>query len=331
MANTTDRPCHITILTELTRNPRSGRASVEKNWMFWFPGNGGEAYVQYDLGPASSPSPTREKHAANGTMNTDDSTDHTPVSGRTFAKLVGNGFTTPNLTSSQEVSCFNGSHNHDSLGNLGHWHQGSNSLKLILCTRAQVKAGDCGDAGGWNAEGREVHFAIMHRKFSNGMELPMRYERYVAVWEGRKPFKMLGVGKFPVLMMDEWARPWNEDENWPGAASLRGNWTASLRKKEEQRRNNSTARSNAYFTYTPSLAWAWRPRTDHPDTGRGGEQDEDDFHHLAGLGTGYLGDDVLVGIGLDDVEQAFARVKVSELLGCMRLCPGISGLVDNVD
>ena len=310
-------------LTEVTRNPRPSRASVEKNWMLWFPGNDGDAYVQYDLGPKTTPQILHPSQSLNQTMLNDTSDRSMTVAGRTYAKLIGNGFTTPNLTSPQETSCFDETHNYDTLGKLGHWHQGSNALKLILCTRAQVRAGDCGDSAEWNADGREVHFAVMHRKFSNEMDLPMRYERYIAVWEGRKPFQMLGVSKSPILMESEWARPWTEEENWPAGSNRKGNWTAGLRRRLDGD-GKKAVRSNAYFTYTPSLAWAWRPRTDHLGTTHGGEENEEDIHHLSQLGTGYLGDDVLVGIGLDDVDQAFAKVKVDELVACLRLCPGVT-------
>ncbi len=329
-------------LTEITRNPRNSRAWVEKNWMFWFPGNDGEAYVQYDLGRASTRLLTPTRRSSNQTGISDDtSTNSTVISGstlthmissdtllrrtatgRTFAKLIGNGFTTPNLTSHQEPGCLDEFHHFDTLGKMGHWHQGSNALRLILCTRAQVRAGDCGAAAEWNADGREVHFAIMHRKFANQWKLPMRYERFVAVWEGRKPFKMLGMSQFPILMENEWAQPWSEEQNWPGRSSRKGNWTAGL----GSTRGSLGARSNAYFSYTPSLAWAWRPRTDHsvaPEGGHVGKEDAS-VHHLSQLGTGYLGDDVLVGIGLDDVEQVFTRVKVDELVGCLRLCPSVT-------
>jgi hypothetical protein len=311
-------------LTELTRNPRDSRASVEKNWMLWFPGDSGETYVQYELGPRSASESLSMHRGLNHTAGKD-SSHGTKEQGRTFAKLIGNGFTTVNLTSPTEPPCFDETHNYDSRGNIGHWHQGSNSLRLILCSRSDVKAGSCGDGSQWTADGREVHLAIMHRKFSNEMHLPMRYERYVAVWEGRRPFRMLGVSKLPFLMKNEWARPWSEDENWPGGSHQTGNWTAGPRKRSESTEEHEM-RTSAYFTYTPSLAWAWRSRTEYasiPEKDHGQGMDEEDVHHLSQLGTGYLGDDVLVGIGLDDVGQAVARVKVDELVNCLRLCPGV--------
>jgi hypothetical protein len=136
---------------------------------------------------------------------------------------------------------------------------------------------------------------------------------------------MLGVSKLPFLMKNEWARPWSEDENWPGGSHQTGNWTARPRKRSESTEEHEM-RTSAYFTYTPSLAWAWRSRTEYasvPEKDHGQGMDEEDVHHLSQLGTGYLGDDVLVGIGLDDVGQAVARVKVDELVNCLRLCPGV--------
>ena len=76
-------------------------------------------------------------------------------------------------------------------------------------------------------------------------------------------------------------------------------------------------KSGAYFTYTPSLAWAWKPHA----AGLGKE--EEDVEHLSRLGTGHLGDEVLVSIGVDDVGRAFVKVKVDFLPLCMRLCPGV--------
>jgi hypothetical protein len=309
-------------LTEITRNPRESRSLVEKNWMMWFPGDDGESYIQYDLGPIPAPITAQSRRHLNQTMlNGTSAVTKTP--GRTFAKLIGNGFTTENLTSSAELPCFEASHQYDSLGKVGHWHQGSNSLKIILCTRQQARSGQCGDRQKWTDDGREVHFAIVHRKFSNEMDLPMRYERYVAVWEGRTPFKMLGISQLPILMQNEWARPWNEDENWPNTVS---NWTEA-HNENRKRANVAEAKSNAYFTYTPSLSWAWKSRADHYF---GDEtdliQDEKEIQELSQLGTGFLGDDVLVGIGLDDVKQAFVKVKVDDLVSCLRLCPGAQSL-----
>ena len=44
---------------------------------------------------------------------------------------------------------------------------------------------------------------------------------------------------------------------------------------------------------------------------------------LESLNVGYLDDKVILGIGMDDTEQAFARVKAETLLQCLRPCPGM--------
>jgi hypothetical protein len=325
-------------LTEITRNPRSTRASVEKNWLLWFP-NRDEAYVQYDLLGRSVP----------GVDGTNSTTTTARTGGRTFAKLIGNGFTTPNLTDPNEEPCFGPEHETDAMGNHGHWHQGSNALRLILCTRAQARLGSCEEDAAVQ-DGRSVHFAVMHRKFSNEWGLPLRYERHVVVWESRPPFQMLGVSRWPLLLHEERANPWTEEENWPEnneeaeakTKTETGNswWNGSGRttafgggriirrsnKTEEEADPESESRPRflkaepAYFTYTPSLAWAWTPHS----AGLGDENDgQDEVEHMSRLGIGYLGDEVLLGVGMDDTNQAFARVKVEDLLQCLRVCPGV--------
>ncbi|KAK5193116.1 hypothetical protein LTR47_009545 [Exophiala xenobiotica] len=329
------------LLTEITRNPRSSRASVEKNWVLWFPGRE-EAYVQYDLlGRVGGDETVNNKIVTNrtatakeGNSSSSSSRDGTRTSkttirqaGRTFAKLIGNGYTTPNMTHPDEVSCFGPRYEMDTLGNHGHWHQGSNSLRLLLCTRAQARKGQCDEEQAVQ-DGRSVHFAIMHRKFTNEMDLPLRYERYVAVWESRAPFQMLAVSQWPLLMRNERANPWTSEQNWPDDKS--GGWNSTVRgtmfeermrpKRDQGEEDSEDFKSTAYFTYTPSLAWAWRPHS----AGVGDEEEEDaDSETMSRLGMGYLGDDVLTGIGLDDVSQVFARVKVDDLVQCMRLCPGV--------
>ncbi|KIV77350.1 hypothetical protein PV11_09150 [Exophiala sideris] len=308
-------------LTEITRNPRSSRASVEKNWVLWFPSRN-EAYVHYDM--------LGHGHHLNSTAKSMNGTSTGRRGGRTFAKLTGNGFTTTNLTHPDESLCFGAGLGEDTdtadHGNTGHWHQGSNALRLILCTRAQARSGAC-DEDNAVEDGRSVHFAIMHRKFSNEMDLPLRYERYVVVWDGRPPFQVLAVSRWPVLMRNERAKPWTVAENWlqdntGWNGTGMGNMLAKRMKAGRGHDWHDTGdfRSDASFTYTPSLAWAWKPHS----AGIGDEDEEDDdVETMSRLGVGYLGDEVLMGIGLDDVRQAFARVKVDDLLQCMRLCPGV--------
>lgn len=314
-------------LTELTRNPRGDRSAVEKNWMLFFPSRE-EAYVHYDMvAPAPNASTSR--------------------SGRSFAKLIGNGYTTPNLADPSEESCFVDAL--DSQGRTGHWHQGSNALKLVLCTRGEAIAGRCAE----NEPGRSVHFAVMHRKFSNAWHLPLRYERCFVVWEGGAPFRLIARSRFPVLLKNETASGWTGEENWAGEGPkeegrhgqerrwvngsfldsnatrwLNGSSTLLSRPgipSGETVANPSAEGSPkqnwAYFTYTPSIAWAWRPKsaeTRREDRDGGAE----DGSYLHSLNVGYLDDEVIVGIGLEDTEQAFARVEARVLLQCLEVCPG---------
>ncbi len=178
-------------LTELTRNPASTRASVEKNWFMFFP-TPDQAFLHYDL---SIP-----RLAADGTNKT--------IGGRTFAKVIGNGFTTPNLTDPLEPPCL--PHKPDTRGKTGHWHQTSNALKLILCRRTEAERGKCSE----EQQDRAVHFAVMHCKFSNDLDLPLRYERFFVVWDARPPFHTLGISRYPILMWNETASGWDAEENW---------------------------------------------------------------------------------------------------------------------
>ncbi|KIW20490.1 hypothetical protein PV08_01065 [Exophiala spinifera] len=343
-------------LTEITRNPRHSRSSVEKNWVLWFPERD-DAYVQYEL--LGKPQNGRKNDIStfadadkesgininstklnsntnakinerlkNGTLDARnfDSARTQQGRGRSFAKLIGSGLTSTNLTHTDEMPCFGPEDVVDSLGNHGHWHQGSNSLRLILCTRVQVRRGECAEDVAVE-EGRSVHIAIVHRKFTNDMKLPMRYERYVVVWESRAPFQLLAVSRWPLLMSNERAHPWTAEQNWPDENI---GWNASgpsmwAHKRTQARKSSDgpvteALQSSAYFMYTPSLAWAWRPRSTSIVAG---PEDDVDVETMSELGTGYLGDDLIVGIGLDDVDQAFARIKVDDLLHCMRICPGV--------
>ena len=276
--------------------------------MLWFPGDTGEAYIQYNMMSHFHP----PKASSNNT-----SAIALATGGRTFAKLIGNGFTTPNLTHPLEQPCFDASSLIDSLGHFGHWHQSTNALKLILCTRHEARHGLCGEPEEWNREGREVHFAIVQRKFSDDTELklPLRYERWVVVWEGRQPFRIVAVGRWPVLFEGESARPWSDVENGDGRGD---SWNRT--RSEMGKRHREVG-----FAYTVGLTWAWRGRN---DVGVDGEEmwegEEADIYELENLGRGFLGDEVLMGVGLDDKEQVVVKVQVDELLSCLRLCPGIA-------
>lgn len=266
-------------LTELTRNPANTRSPMEKNWLLFFPASG-ESYLHYDL-----------------------SDPHGGPRGRTFAKLVGNGLTTTNLTDPQEVSCLQAlnTNSSDSATQGVTWHQATNSLRLILCNRSD-----------WSCTpGRHntVFFAVVHRKFPNFLRLPLRYERHFIVWAATPPFAMLGISKHPILLANETASGWPESENWaddPVNAEKVAQTKAGMR-------GNATATEPmggkglwAYFTYTVSISYAWGRRDDEPET----------------KNVGYLDDEVVLGIGIDDAGQGFARVKAGDLLHCLRACEG---------
>ncbi len=323
-------------LTELTRNPASTRASVEKNWFLFFP-SAEEAFLHYDL---SIPR-TVDRNKT--------------VGGRTFAKVIGNGFTTPNLTDPSEPPCL--LDEPDQRGRFGHWHQTSNALKLMLCQRAEGERGECSE----EQEGRVVHFAVMHRKFSNDWDLPLRYERFFTVWDARPPFRMLGMSRYPVLMWNETASGWSAQENWaddytieredspealtdiPSPANGSTDGEMSRTRNLTGRTWNTTAtppphhKPWAYFTYTPSISWAFRAtpsiplreHENHPqppdseyDSESAAEMDPEHTQTLEALNVGFLDDEVMLGIGVDDQGQGFARVRAEVLLGCLRKCPG---------
>lgn len=244
--------------------------------------------------------------------------------GRSLAQLISHGYTTPNLTHPLEQSCFDFADptlQHDKLNNSGHWHQGSNSLRLILCTRSSFQQRSCmPDLAGQHREldmgayeevlrdaGFVVHFSVVHRKFSNTWKLPMRYERYLLVWEARGPYRMLGISSWPILFGTERARPWSYSDDF---APDNGNNVLT--------REESGWDDPAYFTYTPSIAWAWRPKGE--DETRSREHGHDD------LGTGFPDDNVIVGLGMDDTKQGLVQVKLDEVLGCLRLCPGVKDM-----
>jgi len=303
-------------LTELTRNPPSTRASIEKNWLLFFPPTG-ESYIHYDLPSAS-----------NGER------------GRTFAKLLGNGLTTTNLTSPLETSCLKELMQEDEVGmdeakNRGTWHQATNSLRLILCNRSDVNC----KAKPENT----VFIALIHRKFHNYLRLPLRYERFFIVWASTPPFGMLALSHHPILLANETAQGWTEKENWDDdfyptdlglSAQVGKVKRASLSHDNTSRITQSINSSRpfpppvpsqernekpfwAYFTYTVSIAYAWgrgvSPHPSHP----GSQRDE-----AADMHVGYLDDEIVLGIGVDDEGQGIARVNAGELVGCMRACPG---------
>ena len=119
---------------------------------------------------------------------------------------------------------------------------------------------------------------------------------------------MLGISQHPILMANETASGWEMSENWDDD----GENAKLVSQHKLQYGVNSTEPYGgkgywAYFTYTVSIAWAWN-----------GEAKTEP----AGLNVGYLDDEVVLGIGVDDKGQGFSRVKAGELVQCLRACPG---------
>jgi hypothetical protein len=205
---------------------------------------------------------------------------------RTFAQLVGAGLTTTNETDTLEEPCLREPTPEEANG--GHfmagasWHQATPALRLVLCTRTNSSC--------INQSGEIVFFAAIHRKHVNDYGLPERYERYFVVWSATPPFNMLAVSQHPILLANETNRGWTPEEIWDDAPDSepghRSEW--------------------GQFTYTTTIAYAW------------GREESD----VREKGAGYLDDEVIISVGIDDQNGLYARVKVSELLQCLRICPG---------
>lgn len=114
-------------------------------------------------------------------------------------------------------------------------------------------------------------------------------------------------------MANETASGWSASENWDDDTT-----NAALVAVTKDRHANATEPFGgkdfwAYFTYTVSMAYAWGRK---PRAGRAGDEAQD-------MHVGYLDDEVVLGIGVDDKGQVFSRVRAGELVGCMRACPGM--------
>ena len=206
-----------------------------------------------------------------------------PKGGRSLAKLVGNGVTTQNLTDPSEQSCFRD--NDDSLvreKQLGGGWHQATNSLRLVLCRRTDKI--C-----FPTADNSVFFAIIHRKRINSFRLPLRYERYIMVWSAAPPYGMLGISQYPLLFANETANGYSARENWVDDP-IAGAEDRPLFAK---------------FTYTGSITWAWR---------RGEESSQ--------LNTGYLDDEILLGIGIDDVGRGFTMVKAQDMIQCLRACPG---------
>lgn len=241
--------------------------------MLFFPSTT-EAYIQYDLS--------------------------TPRSGRTFAKLLGSGLTTTNLTDTLENPCTKDidTNEIDSERKGGTWHQATNSLRLILCERA--------DKACKASKENTAFMALIHKKHPNVFKLPMRYERYFIVWRASPPFSMIGISKHPVLLYNETASGYTQSQNWDDIPANRKVVEANKAKGMNATEPFGGRGYWAYFTYTVSIAYAW-----------GRENDEVEQKNV-----GYLDDEIVLSIGIDDKAQGFARVKARDLVQCLKACPG---------
>lgn len=205
---------------------------------------------------------------------------------RTLAQVIGGGLTTLNLTDSLELPCLNEMTLAEIESNKRSpnaiWHQATPSLKLVLCNRTDLMC--------HAKTPQTVFFAAIQRKQTNIWKLPIRYERHFVVWSTTPPFKMLAVSRHPILLANETSTGWSASEVW-----------------DDRRDALTDGRSlRTGFTYTTTIAYAW---------GR----DESDVRDK---GTGYLDDEVIMSIGVNDQEQNYATVIASELLQCLRACPG---------
>ena len=62
------------------------------------------------------------------------------------------------------------------------------------------------------------------------------------------------------------------------------------------------------------MRWGRVPREHGGKVGGGDE--------VGDMHVGYLDDEVVLGIGVDDMGEGFARVKATDLVGCAVACPG---------
>ena len=236
---------------------------MEKNWFLFSP-SVSESYIHYSISD----------------------TKHGPSHGRTFARLLGNGLTTPNMTDPMELPCIQSAPLPESSSNDTmprstdsiEWHQATNALRLVLCNRSDPSCQVTTDS--------TAFFAAVHRKVLNHILLPLRYERYFVLWSATAPFGMLAMSRHPLLFANETVSGFDAWQNRnDGDSESKERWAA--------------------FTYTVSLAWAARPDVEVED-----------------LGTGYLDDEVVVSVGVDDSGAVFGRSTARDLLTCLRLCPG---------
>lgn len=201
--------------------------------------------------------------------------------------MLGSGLITVNLTDEYELPCIA---SYPGMKQYGSWHQATNSIRVILCERVDKHC----KLNGENA----VFMAVIHNKIRGLMGLPARYERYVMVWSAVPPFSMLGISEYPLLMRNEAANGFSEEENWQDDP-------------EHQRMLEEGGQGKplwARFTYTVSMAWAWGRKGDTPND----------------KNVGFFDDNVIIGVGVDDEDCIYAIAVAREFMNCLRACPGRS-------
>jgi len=100
---------------------------------------------------------------------------------------------------------------------------------------------------------------------------------------------MLAVSQHPILLANETTLGWSEEETWDDVPEAKAEGREFW----------------ARLTYTTTIAYAW---------GR----EESDVREKT---IGYLDDEVILSIGVDDQDQVYAKVMVLDLLQCLRVCP----------
>ena len=275
---------------------------MEKNWLLFFTPDSG-TYTQYEVPP--------EK--------------------RTFAKLIGNGYVTPNLTSPVERQCLghpfpllsdiyaSGGYRKDEKDG---WHQATNSLRVLLCNRRDtICQAD---------EAMAVFVAVIQRKIHDSIGLVSRYEPVVVIWEGRQPFHMLAVGKARMKFSWEESLMGKEAKIRNGQSAVRDGPTPTLATSSSMSKPPPIASSppssllskkrgyHTKFTFILSIAFDHSRRRKEEQDSTGGATPETMY-------TGYLDDYVIAGIGIGDRGMGVVRMRVRELVSGIAICPGALG------
>ena len=134
---------------------------------------------------------------------------------------------------------------------------------------------------------------------------------------------MLAVSKHPVLLWNETAlgatdgQWWTASQIWDDDAE---NTLLVERNKKQGIWGSEPYGGRDYwasFTYTVGISYAWgrEPRPGREREGKEGDAGED-------MHVGFIDDEVVVAVGVDDEGGVFGRVKAGDLLGCMLPCPG---------